>query len=136
MPLLMGVQALQKLLLAKKYVFELDAVTVDPGASRNIDVKNEDGIYSGLVITCRCTYNSAATAGVRIRVLYSGDNVNFDSEEDADAEGNYFEPTFSAGATRQRTAVLSFLTRYARIRVTNLDTTYAVTVSLWRGLSK
>jgi len=136
MPLYMGVQALQKLLLAKKYVHELDVVTIDPGASEDVDVKNENGIYSGLVITCRCTYNSAATAGVRVRVLYSGDGTNFDSLEDADAEGNYFAPTFSAGATRQRTAIFSLLTRYARIRVTNLDTTYAVTVSLWRGLSK
>jgi len=122
--------------IGKEFKREFVAASIDPAASINIDVENLDGLFSGLVITCRATYNSAATAGVRVRVLYSFDGTNFDSEADADAEGNYFDPSFQAGATRQKTAIFSFLAPYARIRVTNLDTTYAVIVSLWRGLSK
>jgi len=128
-------EALRQELITKDFKKELDEVSIPAGKSKDVDVST-DGLFSGLLVTCRAIYHAAATAGVRVRVLYSFDGTNFDSEEDADAEENYFEPSFSAGATRQRSVIFALLSPYVRIRVTNLDGAQAVTVTLWRALSK
>jgi hypothetical protein len=128
-------QKLREELVSKGFKKELDNVTVAAGGSVDVDVAT-DGLYSGMLVTCRAKYDPAATAGVRVRCLYGFDGVNFDTPEDADAEGNYFEPSFSAGATRQRSVIFPLLTPYVRIRVTNLDTARPVTISLWRSLTK
>jgi hypothetical protein len=82
-------------------------------------------------LTVKATYNAAAAAGVRVRWLYSADNVNFDSPEDAEAAGNYETLTFTAGATRQRTMVIPFLQPYVKVQIINMDTSYPVMVSCW-----
>jgi len=128
-------EALREELISKDFKKELDTVSIPAGGSEDVDVST-DGLFSGLLVTCRATYHAAATAGVRVRILYSFDGTNFDTDADADAEGNYFEPTFAAGATRQRSVIFPLLTPCVRIRVTNLDGAQPVTVSLWRSLSK
>jgi hypothetical protein len=68
------------------------------------------------------TYGSGATAGVRVYILAANDQdaTMIDSENTTDAF-TYFEPSFAAGATRQRTVNLDSLPKYCRIRVRNLD---------------
>jgi len=111
----------------------LDAVSIGAGATKEFTVESEEE-HSALIVTVRATYDPAATAGVRIRWLYSADNVNFDSEEDAEDAGNYENLTFSAGVTRQRTVVIPLFKPYVKVQVVNLDTTYSVTVTAWRTL--
>jgi hypothetical protein len=130
-----GTDALREELVLKASKKELDTVSISAGGSVDVDVAT-DGLYGGILVTCRATYDPAATLGVRVRVLYSFDGVNFDSLEDADAEGNYFEPTFSAGATRQRSVIFAVLSPYVRLKVSNLDTAKSAVVSLWRSLCK
>jgi hypothetical protein len=68
------------------------------------------------------TYGSGATAGVRVYILAANDQgaTMIDSENTTDAF-TYFDPSFAAGATRQRTVNLDSLPKYCRIRVRNLD---------------
>ena len=128
-------EVLREELVLKSFKKELDAVSIPAGGSVSVDVAT-DGLYSGILVTCRATYDPAATAGVRVRCLYSFDGVNFDTPEDCDASGNFFEPSFSPGSTRQRSEIFALLTPYVRINVANLDTARSVVVSLWRTLSK
>jgi len=114
----------------KDTVQRLAAASVAPGPPTNIDI-GPVANRTGMLVILRCTYDALATAGVRLRYLYSPNGTDFDSPEDADAEGNYFEPTFAAGAARQRSVVIPFLSPYVRLAVTNLDGTYAVTCDLW-----
>jgi len=111
----------------KDVITHLSAYTLAAGGTVEVDIGPRTD-RTGMGIMLRCTYDPAATAGVRIRWLYSHDGVSFDTPEDADAEGNYFEPTFVAGATRQRSTVIAFVSPYVRLSLVNLDPTYAVTV--------
>jgi hypothetical protein len=108
----------------------LSSASIAAGATTNVDTGPITD-RTGILVILRATYNAAATAGVRCRFLYSPDGTNYDSPEDADAQGNYFEPTFAAGATRQVSAVVPFLSPYVRLAITNKDTAQAATVSLW-----
>jgi hypothetical protein len=90
--------------------------------------------HSALILTVKATYHAGATAGVRVRWLYSADNANFDSPEDAEAVGNYEDLTFAAGATRQRTIVIPLFQPYVKVQVVNMDPSYPVTISCWRTL--
>jgi hypothetical protein len=94
-------------------------------------VKSDLSIYSAIALTVKATYASTATSGVRVRWLYSPDGTNYDSIEDAEAQGNYEDLSFAAGATRQRTIVIPILQPYVKIQIINLDTSAAVTVSAW-----
>jgi hypothetical protein len=87
--------------------------------------------HSSVAVTVRAAYNASATAGVRIRWLYSADNINFDTPEDAEADGNYSDLTFTAGATRQKTVLIPLFQPYVKIQIVNKDTSYPVTVSCW-----
>ena len=109
---------------------DLTSYTLPEGGVVNIDKTDLDG-WSALVVTVRATYASAATAGVRVRWLYSQDGVNYDSVEDAEAEGNYVDLTFTAGATIQRTILVPILTPYVKVQIVNLDTTYTHTINMW-----
>jgi len=111
----------------KDVTTHLSAYTLAAGGTVTVDIGPITN-RTGIMILLRVTYNAAATAGVRIRWLYSHDGVSFDTPEDADAEGNYFEPSFTAGATRQRSTVIAFVSPYVRLSLVNLDPTYAVTV--------
>jgi len=108
--------------------------SIPAGESATIDIHATD--RTAVLITVRVTYTDTATAGVRVIWLYSPDGTNYDTEEDAIIEGNYFEPSFSAGETRQRSVIVPFVSPYLRFVVRNLDTANAVTVSLWTTLVK
>lgn len=109
---------------------ELSEVSIVGGGVRNIDKSGLDG-YSALMVIVRAKYDASATAGVRVRWLYSPDGTNFDSPEDAEDQGNYEDLTFSAGKTRQRTVLVPIFTDNIRVQIVNLDSSYAVTVDAW-----
>ena len=90
--------------------------------------------YSAVVVTVRATYDASATAGVRVRWLYSPDNSNFDSVEDAEDAGYYKDLTFAAGETRQRTVLISLIQKYTKVQIVNLDASKAVVVDVWKTL--
>ena len=99
-------------------------------------IKSNLSGWSTIVVTVRATYNANATNGVRVRWLFSPDGTNYDSVEDAEAEGNYVDLTFSAGETRQRTILLPILTPYVKIQIVNLDSSYSVVVDVWTILMR
>jgi len=114
---------------------ELSSYSLAGGATANINKSALDG-YSAIVVTVKATYDASATAGVRVRWLYSMDGVNYDSPEDAEAQGNYEDLTFLAGATRQRTVLVPILAPYVRIQIVNQDATYAATLDVWTSLMR
>lgn len=80
-----------------------------------------------LAITCRVTFHGSATDGITLKILASGDNSNFDTDNLTS-----FEPTFAAGATAQKTILLDAVPQYLRITVTNDDTARAIsTLKVW-----
>jgi len=91
---------------------------------------------TGMIVTIKASYAADATKGVRVRLLYSPDGINYDSNEDADAAGNYFEPSFSPGTTRQRSEIAAYVSPYIKLAITNLDTVRPATVSLWTVMVK
>ena len=112
----------------------LSAQTIDAASASEFVVRGEG--YSAVVVTVRATYDASATSGVRVRWLYSPDNTNFDSVEDAEDAGNYENLTFSAGATRQRTITIPLMQKYTKVQIVNLDSSYAVKVSAWKTLMR
>ena len=118
-------------------VQELSSQSIAAGeaAEFTVDDTKTDG-YSAMVVTVKATYNASATAGVRIRWLYSPDGTNFDTVEDAEDQGNYEDLSFAAGESRQRTVLVPILQSYVKVQVVNLDTSYAVTVDAWRTLMR
>ena len=84
-----------------------------------------------MLVIVKATYDANATAGVRVRWLYSPDGTNYDSPEDAENQGNYKDLTFAAGATRQRTVLIPILTDNIRVQIVNLDSSYSVSVDVW-----
>ena len=111
----------------------LSSESIAGGDTAEFTVSDGDG-YSAVVVTVKAAYDASAADGVRVRWLYSPDNTNFDSVEDAEDEGNYVDLSFSAGATRVRTILIPLFQPYVKVQVVNLDTTYAVTVDAWRTL--
>ena len=114
---------------------ELSQYTIDPGGTVEI-VKSNLETYSAIIVTVRATYYPNATAGVRVRWLYSQDGQNFDSVEDAEAQGNHENLTFKANKTRQRTILIPILTPYVKIQIINLDKKRPVTVDVWTLLMR
>lgn len=112
---------------------DLSSHTIAGGGAAEIVKTDLDG-WSALIVTVRATYDAAATAGVRVRWLYSPDGANYDSPEDAEAQGSYEDLTFSAGVTRQRTVLAPILQPYVKVQIVNLDTTQSVTVDAWTTL--
>ena len=109
---------------------DLASYSIPGGGVVEVTKSNLDG-WSALAVTVMATYASGATAGARVRWLYSANGVNYDSPEDAEAEGNYADLTFAAGATRQRTTLVPIFTPYVKIQVVNLDPTNTVVVTMW-----
>jgi len=112
----------------------LSAQTIDAASASEFVVRGEG--YSAVVVTVRATYDASATSGVRVRWLYSPDNTNFDSPEDAEDAGYYKDLTFAAGATRQRTVVIALLQKYTKVQIVNLDGSKSVTVDVWKTLMR
>lgn len=113
----------------------LSGVLISAGGTQAFTVDDGDG-YSAVVITVKATYDNLATAGVRVRWLYSPDGVNFDSVEDAEAQGNYEDLRFAAGKTRQRTILIPLFQPYVKVQVINQDPAYPVTVDAWKTLMR
>ena len=84
-----------------------------------------------LSLTVRATYNASATKGVRVYLLPSPDGSVFDSLEDAEAQGNYFDVAFAAGATKQATVPMVHFRMQMKILVKNLDSSYSASVAAW-----
>ena len=112
----------------------LSAQTIDAASASEFTVRGEG--YSAVVVTVRATYDASATSGVRVRWLYSPDNTNFDSPEDAEDAGYYKDLTFAAGATRQRTVVIALLQKYTKVQIVNLDGSKSVTADVWKTLMR
>jgi len=114
---------------ATEQVFTSKSIAAN--SSADFTVSNE---YSAVIVTVKASYDASATAGVRVRWLYSPDNSNFDSVEDAESAGNYEDLTFSAGATRQRTVLIPLLQKYTKVQIVNQDASKAVVVDVWKVL--
>ena len=112
----------------------LSAQTIDAASASEFVVRGEG--YSAVIVTVRATYNASATSGVRVRWLYSPDNTNFDSPEDAEDAGYYKDLTFAAGETRQRTVTIPLLQKYTKVQIVNLDGSKSVTVDVWKTLMR
>ena len=93
----------------------LSAKTINAASSEEVLVTGEG--YSAVVMTVKASYDASATAGVRVRWLYSPDGVNYDSTEDAEARGNYEDLTFSAGATRTRTVLIPLFQPFTKVQI-------------------
>jgi len=113
----------------------LSSQSIAAGETAEFTINDTDG-YSAIVVTVKATYDASATAGVRVRWLYSPDGTNFDTVEDAEAQGNYEDLSFAAGGTRQRTILIPIFSPYVKVQVVNLDTSYAVTVDAWSTLMR
>jgi len=107
--------------------------SIAANSSADFTVSND---YSAVVVTVKASYDASATAGVRVRWLYSPDNSNFDSVEDAEDAGYYKDLTFAAGETRQRTVPIPLLQKYTKVQIVNLDGSKSVTVDVWKTLMR
>lgn len=116
-------------------VQELSAYSIPGGGVAEFTKSGTDG-YSALVVTVKATYDALATSGVRVRWLYSPDGINFDSVEDAEAQGNYEDLSFAAGGTRTRTIQVQILQPYVKVQIVNLDPSSPVTVDAWSTLMR
>ena len=114
-------------------VYSAKEITANDSVDFTVESRDK---YSALIVTVRATYNASATAGVRIRWLYSPDGSNFDSPKDAESAGNYEDLTFEKGKTRQRTVVVPLFTPYVKVEIVNLDTSYSVIVDVWKTLMR
>ena len=104
-------------------------------ATKNIEV-GPITERTGMIVTIKASYAADATKGIKVRLLYSPDGINYDSNEDADAAGNYFEPSFSPGTTRQRSEIAAYVSPYVILSIINLDTIRPATISLWTVMVK
>lgn len=107
--------------------------TINAGEIAEI-VKTDIGKYNAIVVTVRATYDANATDGVRVRWLYSPDGNNYDTPDDAEAQGNYEDLSFSAGSTKQRTILIPILCNNVKIQIVNRDQSCGVTVDVWTVL--
>jgi len=112
--------------VSKNIAQPLSAYSLAAGGSVDADITVPDK-RAAITIILRATYNAAATAGVRLEVYYSPDGTNWDTDTD-----ERYDHPFRAGETVQKTYVLASVPSYVRIRIVNLDGTYAVTLDLWR----
>jgi len=109
--------------------------SISPSDKAEFTISDTDG-YSAIVVTVKATYDSSASAGVRVRWLYSPDGTNFDSEDSAEAEGQYTDLTFVAGETKVETVLIPIFQPYIKVQVVNLDSSYAIVVDAWKTLMR
>lgn len=110
------------------------------GSIRSIPASGEVSIGSisfvnvrTLTITCRATYHASATSGVRCRLFYSPDGMNWDT-----VPYTYFDVNLTAGSTIQETHIVDSPERgFIEVKVQNLDGSYSVgPVFVWKTLKK
>jgi len=112
--------------ISEKDVTQLaDNETVNANSYKDYDLEVPLG-KTGIAITLKATYESSATQGAKIELYYSQDGLNWDTDTDTT-----YDMPFSAGETKQKTFVTQAVTPYIRIRVKNLDSSKAMTISLW-----
>lgn len=109
---------------------ELTNHTINAASFETI-TKTAQRSYGVLVVAVQAIYNAAATAGVRVRWLYSPDSINFDSIEDAEAQGQYYDLSFTAGQTKQATILIPVFSPVIAVQIVNQDSNYPVTVNVW-----
>jgi len=126
----------------KEVTQELSSYSLAAGGSVDKDIGSITD-RTAIIVTVKASFNASATAGVRLYWLYSPDGTNFDDETSAEAEGNYADIGYDkdknfvgAGKTMQKTVIIPYVTPYIRLRLKNLDSSYAVTVDMWRTLLK
>ena len=111
----------------RQRVINVSSISAGGSVSADVDCR----YFTKLSVSIKVTYSSSATDGVRVYLLASWDGSNFDSENVNDAFA-FFEPSFSAGATRQKTINVDALPRFIRILVRNLDSSHATGhVEVW-----
>jgi len=108
----------------------LESETVAAGGVRDFVISDSNG-YSAIVLTVKATYDASATQGVRVRWLYSPNGSDYDSEDAAEAEGQYNDIAFTTGATKVETVLIPLFQPYVKVQVVNLDSSYAVVVDAW-----
>lgn len=101
--------------------------TLPGGGSVTIDVTLAS--YYTLAVVVDVTYGASATDGIRVRMLYSDNQYNYDSPEEADNMGRYYDPTFAPGANRRATITFPVLAPWGRIMISNKDPTNAHTLN-------
>jgi len=111
----------------------LSSETISPSDEAEFTVSDSNG-YSAVVITVKAAYNASATQGVRVRWLYSPNGSDLDSEDAAEAEGQYNDIAFTAGATKVETVLIPLFQPYVKVQIVNKDTSYSVTVDVWETL--
>jgi len=108
----------------------VDGESISPSDKKEIVLDDLDG-YSAVIVTVKASYNASATQGVRVRWLYSPNGTDYDSEDAAEAEGQYNDITFVANATKQETVLIPIFQPYIKVQIANLDSSYSVTVDAW-----
>ena len=125
------VDAINGLKPARKLIdYTVKQQTIAPNSYIEFAKRAEDG-WGALVIVVKVAYSANASAGVKIRWLYSPDGSNFDSPEEADNQGNYYGMTYGAGVVRQTTVVVPLLTPFVKIQIFNQDASNSVVVDVW-----
>jgi len=101
----------------------LSLASLGAGASTALDdclpIETED--WKSLAITCEASFATGATAGLRVHLRTSMDNVDYD-EDDLD----YFDVTHRPGAVGRKTAFVETDMKFLKVIVENLDTTNPV----------
>jgi len=125
------VDAINGLKPARKLIdYTVKQQTIAPGSAIEFMMRAVDG-WGAVVVVVKVAYPANASAGVKIRWLYSPDGSNFDSIEEADNQGNYYNMTYGAGAVRQTTVVVPLLTPFVKIQIFNQDASNPVVVDVW-----
>jgi len=105
----------------------LSNYTLPGGGSVTIDVDLAQ--YYMVAVVVDVTYGASATAGIRVRMLYSDNQYNYDSPEEADNMGRYYDLTFAPGANRRATITFPVLALWGRVMISNKDPSNAHTLN-------
>jgi len=97
-------------------------VTLEPSKDQIINIGVPYG-KSAVVITIKSSYSGSATNGITIKVYYSPDGQNYDTDTD-----EIYEHPFTAGQTKQKTYIIAAVQPYIRVVISNNDTAENVTL--------
>jgi len=104
------------------HIYEQD---LPGGGSVTIDLNLLDytgfRYYRTIAVVVVLTYGINATDGVRVRMLWGFGIDNYDSPEEADNMGRYYDLTFAPGAKRRATIIFPVLSYMGQLMITNKD---------------
>ena len=106
------------------------AYNLPPNETYNINMTDLASAIA-VILFVRVIYTPQATAGIRVRWLYSPDGVHYDSPEEAEASGNYTDLGYVPGNSRQKTIIIPVLSPYLRIQIINKDLSNPTTIDVW-----